>query len=158
MKKTNRITILVLLGVLLISSLAGCGHTNNGENEIKLIIQLDLKEDIGLLIIHHIVDGAEGGGGMSNADKSMLKRNDVLDWSFDKQFYENAGDTVDLTVQFTVVTEYCDPNYDNVYPEELQIPMDAITFKASFGETYYINITGDMANGYQAELVEKNTK
>ena len=155
MIRQTKITILVCILALISVVLVGCSRASESQaakDEIMLKIQLDLNEDIGLLVIDHDVDGKKGSGGMSNADKSMLKRNDVLDWSFDKQLYDHSADTVDLTVRFTVVTEYCDPNYENIYPEEYMVPMEALSFKANFGETYSITITGDKVNGYQAAL------
>jgi len=59
---------------------------------------------------------------------------------------------VELSLRFTVVIEYCEPNYENTYPSEYQIPMEAITFPAEFGISYSIRITGDKTNGYQAAL------
>ena len=155
MIRQTKITILVCILALISVVLVGCSRASESQaakDEIMLKIQLDLNEDIGLLVIDHDVDGKKGSGGMSNADKSMLKRNDVLDWSFDRQLYDPSADTVDLTVRFTVVTEYCDPNYENIYPEEYMVPMEALSFKANFGETYSITITGDKVNGYQAAL------
>ena len=82
----------------------------------------------------------------------MIKRNDILDWSFDRQFPESPADTAEVTLLFTVVTEYFDPNYDFDYPEECKIPMNAISFTGEFGETYYVSVTGDNVNGYSATL------
>ncbi len=153
MKKKNGLALLLCIVTLLAACISGCGQSDapqTSENEIKLIIQLDVKEAIGLLIINHDIDGNEGTGGISNADKSMIRRNDVLDWTFDKQFYSDSADTVDLTLRFRVITEYCDPNQENIYPEEYTMLLDPVSFKADFGETYHITITGDKINGYQA--------
>ena len=127
------------------------------DNEIKLLIRLDLEEDIGLLLIDYVIDGAEGSGGMSNADKSLIDQADLLDWTFDKQLLDIREQTeeVDLTIKFTVLTEYVDPNYEDIYPEEYKKPMDEISLKANFGETYYITISGSRANGYRAVLTEQ---
>ena len=158
MKRKSGIAILVCVAAMFAVSVVGYGRTADApraaEDEITLMIQLDLKEDIGLLLIDHAVDGDEGSGGMSNADKSMLRRDDTLYWTFDRRFYDDPADTVDLTVRFTVVTEYCDPNYDNIYPEGDMIPMEALSFRADFGGTYSIAITGDKAHGYQAALAD----
>ena len=91
-------------------------------------------------------------GGISNADKSDLKSNEVLYWSLHKQEYEYPAETVNLSVRFRVITEYCDPNYENNYPEEYTVLLDPISVKAEFGGTYNITITGDKENGYQASL------
>ena len=70
--------------------------SENNENEIALQIQLDLKENVGLLISDSDIDGEEERGGISNADKTMLKKDDLIYWSIDKQHYETAADTVEL--------------------------------------------------------------
>lgn len=82
----------------------------------------------------------------------MLKKDDLIYWSIDKQHYETVSDMVELLLNFTVITEYCDPNYENIYPEEYTMPMKSITFTAKFGDAYSIRITGDKVNGYRAIL------
>ena len=145
--------VFVLIALMLSISLAGCSTSANTENEIRVQIQLDLQEDIGLLLVNYHVDGAEGKGGMSNSDRSMLKKDSGdLVWTYDKELLDEPSDSVDVTLQFVVVTEYFDPNYDNDYPEEYMIPMDAISFEAAFGESCYVTISGDKVNGYRAEL------
>ena len=57
-----------------------------------------------------------------------------------------------MSIQFTVITEYVDPNYENIYPVEYTKLMDAIPLKANFGESYLITISGDKMNGYKAVL------
>lgn len=121
-------------------------------DEISLQIQLDLKENIGLLLSDSDIDGTVSSGGSSNADKTMLKKDNQIYWPIERQNYENLPDIVELSLRFAVVTEYCEPNYENTYPAKYQIPMDAITFPARFGDSYSIRITGDKTNGYQAVL------
>jgi len=120
--------------------------------QINLQIQLDLKEDIGLLIIESDIDGSSTSGGISNADQSMLKKDETLYWTIDQQNSENLSDTVELSLRFTVITAYCEPNYENVYPEEYTMPLEMVAFAAKYGETYAIRIEGDKANGYRAVL------
>ena len=153
LRRKTDILFLVLLVMMLAACMSGCSQSNDTppqveEDEIKLIIQLKLKENIGLLILDNNLDGFETSGGISNADKSDLKSNEVLYWLLHKQEYDNPKDTVDLSVRFRVITEYCDPNYENDYPEELTILLDAISFKADFGKDYHITITGDKESGY----------
>ena len=120
-------------------------------NEILLKIRLDLREDIGLLLIDHSVDGKEGSGGMSNADKSLLRRDELLYWSFEKS-PDDTTETAEVTVRFTVVTEYADPNFDNIYPEETMIALEPLSFSARYGNTVSIRIEGDRETGYRAIL------
>ena len=148
------ITVLAVVAVLAIAVIFAFHRTDQpseiNENEIALQIQLDLKEDVGLLIIDSDIDGQKESGGISNADKTMLKKDDLIYWSIDKQHYETVSDMVELLLNFTVITKYCDPNYENIYPEEYTMPMKSITFTAKFGDAYSIRITGDKVNGYQA--------
>ena len=146
--------------LLLSLSLAGCNLYEDAppvaeEDEIKVLINLDLNEDIGLLLTKYTVNGKEGMSGNSNADKSMLQRDSTnLVWSYNKEFLDNPANIVDVTLQFIIVTEYFEPDYEVDYPDEYLIPVDAISFSAEFGETYYVTITGDQVNGYQADIEE----
>ena len=160
MKTKPRIAILILMTLLLSLSLAGCNLYEDAppvaeEDEIKVLINLDLNEDIGLLLTKYTVNGKEGMSGNSNADKSMLQRDSTnLVWSYNKEFLDNPANIVDVTLQFIIVTEYFEPDYEVDYPDEYLIPVDAISFSAEFGETYYVTITGDQVNGYQADIEE----
>ena len=82
MRKKMSILLFTLLVMLLAVSMSGCSGSDDAppqvaEDEILLIIQLDLKEDIGLLILDQNLDGVETSGGISNADKSDLKSNEA---------------------------------------------------------------------------------
>ncbi len=63
------------------------------EDEIRLVIQLDLKEEIGLLILDNTLDGTETSGGISNTDRTMLKLDELLYWTISKEVYDNPADT-----------------------------------------------------------------
>ena len=88
---------------------------------------------------------------LPDADRQARNSRD-LDWTFSKASVKQPGDPVELRLQFTVVTKYYEPNYENHYPRRDMIPMEAISFPASFGEVYYVTITGSRAEGYQAVL------
>ena len=152
-KKTVMIAALavVLLAFVLYASGLFDRPPQAAGDEILLVIRLDLKEDIGLLLIDHSVNGEEGCGGMSNADKSKLKRDEVLYWSFEKAPGDPA-ETADVSVRFSVVTEYSEPNFDNIYPEESVIYLEPISFSARYGENISVRIEGDRENGYRAIL------
>lgn len=122
------------------------------DDEILLLIQLDTKEDIGLLLVNYDVNCSKHSGGISNANQSLLKHDELLDFRLDKQYFDDPSDTVNLSIQFTVVTEYVKPNFEDIYPEEYKKPMDAISFKANYGESYFFTISGDKTNGYKAVL------
>ncbi|MBP5277467.1 MAG: DPP IV N-terminal domain-containing protein, partial [Prevotella sp.] len=70
----------VFIAAMLAAVLSGCslpgslldGVPHAADDQIMLRIKLDLKEDIGLLVIGHEADGENGSGGISNADGSMI--------------------------------------------------------------------------------------
>ena len=143
--------------ILALGSIAIYHQTISGEyipadDEIALHIQLDTKEDVGLLIYDYCANGHEYSGGISNADRSMLKRKEELIVVWNQQALNNPSDTVDLTIQFRIITEYVDPNYENIYPEEITRYLEPVAWKANLGESYCITITGDKTNGYTAVL------
>ena len=41
-------------------------------------------------------------------------------------------------------------NYENIYPEDITKYIDPISWKAHFGESYFITITGGKTNGDKA--------
>ena len=155
MRKKKGTAQILFAAVLLAFVLAGCGRANDipsPDEEISVKITLNLKEDIGLLLTAWEVNGHSGMSGSSNADRSMIKGNSTDYWSFNKEMLDAPADTVDLKLQFIVVTEYFEPDYDFDYPEEYLIRMEPISFPADFGKTYHVTITGDKANGYKARL------
>jgi len=119
------------------------------DDEIALYIQLDTKEDIGLLVFDYSANGSDQSGGMSNADKSLIKHNERLVNVWNKETLQCSDDTVELSIQFRIITEYVDPNYENIYPENLTKYLEKISFEARFGEVYSFTITGDNISGYK---------
>ena len=122
------------------------------EDEMELHIQLNTKEDVGLLVFDYRADDAEYSGGISNANKSLLKQNSDNVQIWNKQELDTYSDTVEMWIQFRVITEYVEPNYENNYPEDITKYLYPISWKAQFGKSYYITITGDKENGYKAVL------
>lgn len=55
-------------------------------------------------------------------------------------------------MQIRIITEYMDPNYENIYPEDITRYVDPVSWEAHFGESYFVTITGDKASGYKAVL------
>ncbi len=89
------------------------------DDEIALHIQLDTEEDIGLLIFDYRADDHEYSGGMSNAGKSLIKHNSDNIQVWNKQQLNSSSDTVELSIRLRIITEYVDPNYENIYPENI---------------------------------------
>lgn len=145
------IIVLTFLGLVAYNIYLNSAYTP-ADDEIALNIQFDTKEDIGLLVFDYTADGKSFSGGISNADKSLVKCNSKLIHVFNKQELQTNYSTVDLSIEFRIITEYVDPNYENVYPEELTKHLDEISWKAMYGYSYDIIITGDKDNGYKAIL------
>lgn len=149
------IAIVLGLGFILYNQAAYSGEYVPAEDEIALYIQFDMEEDVGLLVYDYSANGSKQSGGMSNADKSLLRHDERLVQVWNQNMLQCSGDTVELSIQFRIITEYVEPNYENIYPEEITQYIDApILWQAHFGESYFITITGDKTNGYQAVSVE----
>lgn len=144
------IIILLILSFLLIKYLKNNKY-NTPLEEITLEIKLDLKEDIGLIIIDYEVDDISGSGGISNANKTLISHNDTLTYTLNKQEFNNLSNIENLIINLKIITKYIEPNYENIYPEEYTSTMSPIQIKAHYGETYHITITGDKTNGYIAK-------
>ena len=127
----------------------GFGDYEVGADEIALFIQLDTREDIGLLVYDYSANAREYGGGISNVDKALLKHDEQLILVWNRKELECSDDAVNLTIQFRIVTEYVDPNYENAYPDNLTRTLEPISLEARFGESYSFVITGDNEGGYQ---------
>lgn len=121
-------------------------------DEISLHIQLDTKQDVGLIVFDYQTENHEYSGGISNADKSLIKCDSDNIQVWNKQELNSSSAAVEMSIRFRVITDYVAPNYDNIYPEELTRYIDTISWKAYFGESYFITITGDKNIGYKAVL------
>ena len=151
-EKSVRMIAAVLIFAL-VFALYGCyGSAKVADDEIALQIRLDIKEDIGLLVVNYTANGISHSGGVSNADKSLLKHGELITYTLTKQDFDNQENIENMSVQFEIITEYVDPNYENIYPAEYTKPMNAIDLYANFGESYNITISGDKVNGYEAVL------
>lgn len=122
------------------------------EDTITLQIQLDLQEDIGLFLREAEAPGFHVAGGQSNADRSPIRRDELLYDSFSRWEFSDPAGPKELTLRFSVVTEYVDPNYENLYPAALTVAMDPVTIRADFGDTVRIVVHGGRGSGYWAEL------
>lgn len=148
-------TLIVLaFGAIIMYNQTISGEYTPADDEIVLNIQLDTKEDIGLLIYDYCANDHQCSGGMSNADRSLLKRDDRLVVVWNKQALNEPSSNVELSVQFRIITEYVDPNYENIYPEEITQYLAPISWGAHLGGAYCVTITGDKVNGYAAVLNE----
>lgn len=57
----------------------------------------DMKEDIGLIVFDHVVDGHEYSGGIANADKSLIRHDlkEIQVWN--KQELNASSDSVNIS-------------------------------------------------------------
>lgn len=122
------------------------------DDEIALHIQFDTNEDIGLLVYDYRADGHEYSGGTSNVDGTLMKHDSNIIVGLKKEELNSSADTVELLMQFRIITEYVAPNYENIYPDDITKYMEPISWEAHFGESYFITITDDKTNGYKAVL------
>jgi len=122
------------------------------DDEIALHLKLDTEEDVGLLVYDYRAGSHEYSGGISNADRSLIKHDsdNIVVWN--REELNLSSDPFELTMQLRIITEYVAPNYENVYPDDITKYMEPISWEAHFGESYCITITGDQTNGYQAVL------
>ena len=147
------VSILIVLGLsLVVYNQIIPNEYAPAADEIALHIQLDVGEDVGLLVYDYRADGHEYSGGISNADRSLIKHDsdNIVVWN--KEELNNISDTFELSMQFRIITEYVVPNYENIYPDVITKYMEPISWEARFGESYFITITGDKTNGYKAVL------
>ena len=147
------VAIVVLLGLgLIICNQIIPNEYEPADDEIALHIQLDVEEDVGLLVYDYRVDDHEYSGGISNADRSLIKHDsdNIVVWN--KEELNNLSDTFELSIQFRIISEYVTPNYENVYPDDITKYVVPISWEAHLGESYFITITGDKTNGYKAVL------
>lgn len=125
------------------------------EDEISIHFRLDTKEDIGLLVYDYIIDGKEHSGGVSNADKSPIKHDsDDLIMTWNREELNSIAQSAEISMSFRIITDYLDPNYDNIYPDAITENAGSVSWTAYFGNSYYIVITGDRINGYKSELIK----
>lgn len=123
------------------------------DDEIALHIELDIEEDIGLLVFDYIADGREYSGGISNADRSLIKHNSDVLQVWNRQELNSSADTVELSIQFRIIMEYVEPNFENIYSEDITEYIDTpVSLNADFGEEYFILITGNKESGHKAVL------
>lgn len=149
------IAVLVIIGFgFIIYNQTFSGEYMPSDDEIALHIQLEMKEDVGLLVYDYRANSHQYSGGTSNADKSLIKNDDNIVVVLNKQQLNSSSDAVELSMQFRIITEYVTPNYENIYPEDITRYADPISWEAQFGKSYYITVSGDKTNGYTAILNE----
>lgn len=122
------------------------------EDEIALHLQLNTNEDIGLIVFDYKANEHQFSGGISNADRTLIKKNsdNVVLWTKDE--LNSKSDSVYMSMKIRIITDYLEPNYENIYPEELTVNISPFSWRAYFGQSYFVTITGDKNMGYRAKL------
>lgn len=157
MKKRILIILTILSFIILSIIIYKCVSPSEytpANDELALRIQLDVKEDIGLLIFDYEVNGHEFSSGISNTDRSLLKHDDQIIHVWNKDELQVSSDPLDLSIKFRIITEYVEPNFENTYPKELTRVLNPIFLKAEYGQVYDITISGDSINGYKVVINE----
>ena len=151
---TVMLSVFFCAAALSACSLSDTGTPEVADDEIELQIQLDTREDIGMLVVHYDANDSAGSGGVANADRSPLRPDELLFYTLYRQDFNHPSDVRNLSIQFVVITEYFEPNLENRYPTAYTKPLEAISLSANFGESYSITISGDQTNGYRAILAQ----
>lgn len=71
---------------------------------------------------------------------------------WNKEELNDLSEPFELSMQFRIITEYVEPNFENVYTEDITKYAEPISWEAHFGESYFITITGDKTTGYKVAL------
>ena len=125
-----------------------------GDDEFALFFVLDTEEDVGLIVFDYTANGRDFGGGVSNADRTPLKKGEVIIDTRSREELGCEGTTVRLTYELRIITEYVDPNYENIYPEEITRRLQPVSWTAAFGTAYDVVITGSKTKGYTVTVSE----
>ena len=124
------------------------------EDEIALYFTLNTEEDVGLIVFDYTANGRDFSGGVSNANRTPLKKGEVIIDTRSREELECEGTTVRLTFELRIITEYVDPNYENIYPEEITRRLQPVSWTAAFGTAYDVVITGSKTKGYTVAVSE----
>lgn len=63
---------------------------------------------------------------------------------------DDAEEPVHVKLLFRLITEYTDPNFENIYPEEITESIAPLDLTVSYGQMFNLYITGNRDDGYQA--------
>ena len=87
---------------------------------------------------------AQGGGAIENADGTVLAANDTLPKDFIPADFKASDNLDDFKIEL-----FLKDKDGNEYA-----CADSIKWDATFGNTYFISITGNYAEGFTAELID----
>ena len=132
------------------------GTDRGEEDEFAIVVKLDVEKDIGLLVYDYQINEHQFGGGVSHADRSMIRRDEQLIITFSREELNNELETDTdkylIKMRFRIITEYVDPNFENIYPQDITRYLEPLEWEAYLGQQYNIRITGDKTGGYMITL------
>ena len=139
--------------ILLALPLPGCGEPYApADDEIALRIQLDLDEDIGLLVIDYAAGESSGSGGVSNADKSPLRRDELLFYTLERHFFDDPSAVGQPAPGLHGHNGVSGAQLRKRLPRGIHLPAGGVILGAEFGEVYSLVISGGTESGYEAVL------
>lgn len=143
MKPHNIILILVFL--LLIGSMAGCGaKTVPAEERFVIFCNNDTATDIAAIQIDFSLGGDTLGSVVgSYADGTPIKPGDAMDFEFLPEDFPENTDLSLLQIQIKVHT---------VQGEKKSV-QSPVAVNIAYGKFYQISLTGNAADGYDAQLI-----
>ncbi|MGM9941566.1 MAG: hypothetical protein ACI32N_06195 [Bulleidia sp.] len=124
-------------------------------DEAAIRIHLNTDADIGLIVYDYFLDGQSYSGGISNADRSRIRKD-----SSDNLVILNRSDLnihqdpIEMRITFRIITEYVDPNFENIYPEQITEYTAPLNLKLYYGKVIDLSITGNRNSGYQISMIK----
>ena len=138
--------VLIFAFLFLIASLAGCSaHTVPPEERFVIFCNNDTATDIAAIQIDFSLGGDTLGSVVgSYADGTPIKPGDAMDFEFLPEDFPEHADLSQLQIGLTV--------RDMEGSEKTA--RTPVNIGAAYGEFYQISITGNAADGYDAQLME----
>lgn len=121
--------------------------------QIAFRVYMHTDEDIGLLVYDYQINDHMYSGGISNADRSMIRKDSDDNYIvLNRTELDDAEEPVHVKLSFRIITEYTDPNFENIYPEEITESIAPMDLTVSYGQMINLYITGNRDDGYQSGM------
>lgn len=153
MKKRIAITA-VIMGIAVILFLILYRRPYDpSSDEIAFHVHMHTDEDIGLLVYDYQISDHMYSGGISNADRSMIRKDSDDNYIvLNRTELDDAEEPAHVNLSFRIITEYTDPNFENIYPEEITESIAPMDLTVSYGQMINLYITGNRDDGYQSGM------
>lgn len=123
------------------------------EDELVLHIQLNTDDEVGLIVYDYEIEDHQYSGDISNADSSLIKQGEDNIVLLKQSDLNCLSQSFDFSIQIRIINEYVQPNFENIYDEDITEYTYPITFNAEFGNSYYISVIGNKQIGYKANKI-----